>query len=154
MPIIENKEIPRVRLQTVRRSFAEICSGESPWIPLGKFMHQFFGSLSYLRLELMQEPVEPPANPTPEQFQWLVFCAASVDYLCTRYSITCPAWALHPHYTLKEPWYYGIGSDLPRVQEKLRQTTPEPFAKRNVFCGDRVFNNKYEYRGRKERKTA
>jgi hypothetical protein len=43
-------------------------------------------------------------------------------------------------------------ADLPRVQEKLRRTTPEPFAKRNIFCGDRVFNNKYEYEGRQGRR--
>ena len=29
----------RVRLQTFRRTFKEICAGESPWIPLGKLQH-------------------------------------------------------------------------------------------------------------------
>lgn len=151
---IDTRRTSRARLQTFRRSFEEICAGESPWIPLGKFMHQFFGRFSHLRLELMEESIEAPENSTPEQFRWAVFCAASVEYLCKKYDISCPEWALNPRYSLEVPWYYAIGADLPQVQEKLRQTTPEPFTKRNIFCGDRVFNNKYEYRGRQGRKTA
>lgn len=141
-----------VHLQTFRRSFQEICAGEAPWIPLGKFMHQFFGSLSHIRPELVEESIEVPDNCSPEQFRWAVFCAASVEYLCQRYNMVCPEWALSPMYSLEDPWYYALGADLPRVQEKLRQTTPEPFAKRNIFCGDRVFNNKYEYEGRQGRR--
>lgn len=144
--------ITRVHLQTFRRSFMEICAGESPWIPLGKFMHQFFGSFSHLRLELVEESIEVPENCSSEQFRWAVFCAASVEYLSQKYNLTCPEWALSPQYSLEVPWYYDLGADLPRVQEKLRQTTPEPFIKRNIFCGDRVFNNKYEYEGRQGRR--
>jgi len=148
----DTERTSRVRLQTFKRSFEEICAGEAPWIPLGKFMHQFFGCFSHLRPDLMEESIEVPENCSPEQFQWAVFCAASVEYLCKKYDLLCPEWALNPRYSLEAPWYYAIGADLPRVQEKLRQTTPEPFTKRNIFCGDRVFNNKYEYKGR--RKTA
>ena len=143
-----------VLLQTIKRSFEQILVGESPWIPLGKFMHQFFGVHKHLRSELMEESIEVPGQCTPSQFQWAVFCAASVEYLCKKYDLPCPEWALSPQYSLEDPWYYAIGADLPRVQEKLRQTTPEPFTKRNIFCGDRVFNNKYEYQGRQGRKTA
>lgn len=143
----------RVRLQTFRRSFMEICAGEAPWIPLGKFMHQFFGSFSHLRPELVEESIEVPDNCPAEQFRWAVFCAASVEYLCQKYNLVCPEWASSPRYSLEDPWYYAPGADLPRVQEKLRQTTPEPFAKRNIFCGDRVFNNKYEYEGRQGRRN-
>ncbi len=144
--------ITHVRFQTFRRSFMEICAGESPWIPLGKFMHQFFGSFSHLRSELLEESIEVPENCSSEQFQWAVFCAASIEYLCQRYNLACPEWALNPRYSLEDSWYYALGADLPRVQEKLRQTTPEPFTKRNIFCGDRVFNNKYEYEGRQGRR--
>jgi hypothetical protein len=28
----------RVRLQTFRRSFEQICQGEDPWLPLGNFL--------------------------------------------------------------------------------------------------------------------
>ncbi len=142
----------RVRLQTFRRSFEQICQGEDPWLPLGNFMHQFFGYYKHLRPELVCEPIEVPVDCSPEQFQWAVFCAASVEHLCKKYEIPCPAWALQPLYILEQPWYYDINADLPEVQEDLRQTTPEEFSRRNIFCGNRVFNNKYEYKGR--RKTA
>ena len=148
----DTESTSRVPLQTFRLSFMEICAGEAPWIPLGKFMHQFFGSLSHLRPQLMEESIEIPDNCTTEQFRWAVFCAASVEYLCQKYNLACPEWALSPRYSLEAPWYYALGADLPRVQEKLRQTTPAPFAKRNIFCGDRVFNNKYEYEGRQGRR--
>jgi hypothetical protein len=134
----------RVHLQTFRRSFEQICQGEDPWLPLGNFMHQFFGYYKHLRSEMVCEPIEVPEDCSPEQFQWAVFCAASVEHLCKKYEISCPAWALQPRYILKQPWYYDINADLPEVQEDLRQTTPEEFSRRNIFCGNRVFNNKYE----------
>ena len=117
-------------------------------------MHQFFGYYKQFRPELVCEPIELPENVSLEQFQWAVFCAASVEYLCKQYDIPCPAWAVDPSYLLEHPWYYALGADLPQVQEKLRQTTPEEFVKRNIFCGDRTYRNKYEYKGRQGRKTA
>src|SRR5579864_4661736 len=71
----DTERTSRVRLQTFRRSFEEICAGEVPWIPLGKFMHQFFGCFSHLRPDLMEESIEVLENCSPEQFQWAVFCA-------------------------------------------------------------------------------
>ena len=145
----------RVHLQTFKRSFEEICAGSDPWIPLGNFMHQFFGYYKHLRSELVRESIEVSDNVSPEQFQWAVFCAASVEYLCGQYNIACPEWALNSQFSLEEPWYYAIGADLQQVREKLRQTTPEPFRRRNIFCGDRTYRNKYEYEGRQgRRKTA
>src|SRR5260370_1183872 len=144
-----------VQLQTFRRSFEQICLGEEPWLPLGNFMHQFFGYYKHLRPELVYEPIEVPDSPSSEQFQWAVFCAASVEYLCKKYEIPCPKWALNPQYSLEKPWHYDINADLPEVQEDLRQTTPEEFSRRNVFCGDRTYRNTYEYKGRQgRRKTA
>ncbi len=148
----DTARLGRVRLQTFKRSFEEICQGESPWIPLGKFMHQFFGTYKQYRLELVAESIEVPEDCSPKQFQWAVFCAASVEYLCKKYALPCPEWALNPRYSLEEPWYYDMSADLPEVQAELRQTTPEPFTKRNIFCGNRVFNNKYEYEGRQGRR--
>lgn len=144
-----------VPLQTIRCSFEQICAGEEPWLPLGNFMHQFFGYYKHLRSELVQEAIKVPEHCSAEQFQWAVFCAASVDYLCKKYDIPCPVWALNPRYRLEEPWYYAIDAYLLDVQEELRQTTPEEFTRRNIFCGNRVFNNKYEHEGRKgQRRTA
>ena len=113
-----------------------------------------FGYYKQVRPELVREPIELPEDVSPEQFRWAVFCAASVEYLCKQYDIPCPEWAVDPLYSLEHPWYYAIGADLPQVQEKLRQTTPEDFSKRNIFCGDRTYRNKYEHKGRQGRKTA
>lgn len=138
-----------VRLQTFRRSYAQILRGDDPWLPLGNMMHQFFGAYQAYRAELVADPIEVPADASSEDFRWAVFCAASVEYLCQKYNLPCPSWALDERYVLTEPWYYDLAGDLPEVQEDLRETTPEAFARRNVFCGDDVYRNKYEYRGRK-----
>ncbi len=116
------------------------------------FMHQFFGTLKHLRPELVSESIEVPESLSLEQFRWAVFCAASVEYLCKKYAIPCPAWALNSRYSLEDPWFSGIGADLLQVQEKLRQTTPEEFSRRNIFCGDRIYRNKYEHEGRQGRR--
>ncbi len=139
--------------QTVQHSFEDICAGEDPWIPLGKFMHQFFGEYKENREKLLEDPLQLPKQMTTDQLHWAVFCAASVEYLCGKYHLSCPTWALHPQYHLEAPWYLGIGANLPHVQAKLRTTTPEEFSKRNVFCGDRTFRNKYEYEGRRGRRN-
>jgi hypothetical protein len=136
----------------MRRAYAEICAGEDPWIALGNFLHQFFGQYKDRREDLVRDPLDVPALPSADQFRWAVFCAASVEHLCKTYALPCPQWALTPGFSLDSPWYIGIGADLPRVQQKLRSTTPRAFAERKIFCGDRTFRNKYEWQGR--RRTA
>ena len=137
---------PRTRLWTFQRSFAEILAGEeNAWLPLGNMMHQFFGAYKHMRVALVADPIQVPENVTPDQFRWAVFCAASVEYLCRKYDIPVPAWPLDEHYKLDEPWYYDLAGDLLEVQEELREETPEEFGRRNVFCGDNPYRNKYEY---------
>ncbi|MEO7022527.1 MAG: hypothetical protein ABI234_20425, partial [Ktedonobacteraceae bacterium] len=145
---MSNVPIVTVPLQTFKRAFAEICTGEGPWIALGKFMHQFFGAYSMFRAELVREPIELPQDMSPDLFRWAVFCAASVEYLCHTYDLPCPSWVLDECYRLEDPWFYDLAGDLPEVQEELRETTSEEFARRNVFCGDDVYRNKYEHRRR------
>ncbi|GHO62296.1 hypothetical protein KSC_011880 [Ktedonobacter sp. SOSP1-52] len=131
-------------LQTMSVSYQEICAGEGPWIALGNFMNDFFGNFTEQRSELVQDPIQLPANATPEQWRWAVFCAASVEYLCQQYALACPSWALNPAYTLDEPWYYAPGAHKESVRERLRQRTPAEFTRRNIYCGNRMFANKYE----------
>ena len=73
------------------------------------------------------------------------FGAASVEWLCRRYGVPCPSWVYNPAYSLPEPWFDSPGAHKPRVRERLLQQTPEPFARRNVYCGNRIFANKYEF---------
>src|SRR6266536_2730400 len=92
-------------LQTIQAAYREICEGEDPWIPVGNFMNDFFGNAPELREELVRDPIQEPENVTPEQRRWAAFLAASVEYLCLKYDISCPAWVHSPTYTLAEPWY-------------------------------------------------
>jgi len=131
-------------LQTMQTTYQLIAQGERPWNALGDFLNYWFGYATNQRAELVREPIQEPAELTAELHQWAAFCAASVEYLCERYNIPCPAWVLQPTYTLSDPWFIGLGADKPQIQARLRQETPAPFAKRNIFCGNRIFANKYE----------
>ncbi len=137
--------ISEVPVQTIHDAFQEICAGADPWYPLGNFMDDFFSNnYSNRREELLLEPIREPEDASSEIHRWAVFCAASVEYLCQRYSLPCPDWVHDPHYTLADAWYYSIGAHRPKVRERLERETPEPFTKRNIYCGDKIFANKYE----------
>ena len=134
-----------LQLQTIAVSYQEICEGERPWTALGNFMNDFFGNFPGQREDLVKDPLTPPAELTPELHLWATFCAASVEYLCEQYQLACPEWVQQPAYTLAEPWFQSEAArHVPRIAERYKQTTPAAFARRNIYCGDRVFNNKYE----------
>ncbi|GCF08398.1 hypothetical protein [Dictyobacter arantiisoli] len=133
-------------LQTMAVSYQEICAGADPWLPLGNFMNDFFGNFTEQRAELLLEPLQLPDDPSEHELRWAVFCIASVEYLSLRYDLPIPAWINYPAYRLclDEAWYQSPGAHKPNVRERLQRDTPEPFARRNVYCGGRVFANKYE----------
>jgi hypothetical protein len=133
-----------IQLQTMALSYQEICAGKNPWIPLGMFMHDFFGNFVGRREELVKDAIKVQADVTPLLHQWAVFCAASVEYLCQKYGLPCPDWVHNPEYTLSEPWYYSPGAHKPHIRKRLEEETPEPFTRRNIYCGDHVWANKYE----------
>ena len=85
---------------------------------------------------------------------WATFCAASVEWLCERYGIACPSWVENPIYALPEPWYDSPAAHKRQVRERLRSQTPAPFARRNVYSGDRMFANKYEFAANYQGHTA
>ncbi len=107
-------------------------------------MHQFFGAYKVFRAELVCDPIEVPDQVSADLFQWAVFYAASVEYLCHIYELECPMWAIEERYHLSEPWYYHLARDLDEVQQELRETTPQEFARRNVYCGENPYRNKYK----------
>ncbi|HET8845415.1 MAG TPA: hypothetical protein VFN35_28340, partial [Ktedonobacteraceae bacterium] len=110
---------------------------------LGDFLNYWYGYATDRRMELVREAIQVPENVTPELFQWAVFCAASVEYLCRKYGIVCPEW-VESYSALPEPWFKGLGASKPHVQDRLRGETPEPFARRNIYCSPKTFANKYE----------
>ena len=131
-------------LQTMAWTYQEICQGQRPWTALGNFMNDWFDYEKDRRAQLVVDPIVVPDSPSIDLFRWAVFCAASVEWFCKRYEVTCPNWVYNPAYCLTEPWFYALNAESPRVRERLIQQTPEPFVKRNVYCGDRLFANKWE----------
>ena len=131
-------------LQSIRMTYDAIVQGERPWTALGDFLNYWNAYARDQREALIHDPLQEPTRARPEHRQWAAFCAATVEYLCTRYAIPCPAWVHNPAFCLPEPWYQGLGAQRPHVQERLRQEAPEPFVKRNIFCSPHAFDNKYE----------
>lgn len=130
---------------TLKRAYQAICEGKGPWVALGNFMNNFFGDHPDQRMMLLQEPIEIPEEPTMEQRRWALFCAASVEYLSEKYGLTPPTWPSDPAYErLAEPWYMSPFAHRQPVRNRLERESPEPFKKRNIFCDDRIYANKYE----------
>ena len=61
----------------------------------------------------------------------------SVEWFCKRYEVACPDWVYNPVYCLSEPWFDAVHPEKPEVRERLLRQTPEPFTRRNIFCGNR-----------------
>jgi hypothetical protein len=131
-------------LQTMKLTYQEICQGEEPWVALGDFMNDWFDYAQNRRVALVAEAIVLPESFSDELWRWAVFCVAAVDYLCARYDLHCPSWVYNPAYTLATPWFDALSPEKPQVRARLIQQTPEQFKKRNIYCGNRVFNNKYE----------
>lgn len=125
--------------QTMKLSFEQICQGQSPWIPLGNFMNDWYAYHLDERERLIRDPL-PESYPV-EFRRWAAFCAASVRWFCATYEIPCPGWVDNPHYVLSEPWYM---SAPPSLWQHERETTAEEFTQHNIYCGNRLYTNKYE----------
>ena len=131
-------------LETMRWAYQQICAGEDPWTGLGCFSHAWYGYAKSRRAALVTEPLTKPEQETKYTRRWGAFCAASVEYLCGLHQVPCPEWAHDPAYTLETPWWYTLRADDPAIREHIRKVTPPPFARRNIFCSNRLYQNKYE----------
>jgi len=125
------------------KAFSDICQGEDPWVALGNFMNYWFDYAKERRQQLIVDPL-PDYEPSPELQRWATFCAASVEWFCHKYKEACPQWVYDPKYTLTTPWYDTLHPDLESIRARLIRTTPEEFARRNIYCGNRVYANKWE----------
>lgn len=132
------------RLQTMASAYTQICRGERPWTALGNFMNDWFGCAKDRREQLVADPLMLPEVGTQETQRWAAFIAASVEWLCQKYAVPCPVWVDNPVYVLPETWWYADGVHKPHVRARVVEETPEPFIKRNIYCGNRMYNNKYE----------
>jgi hypothetical protein len=130
-------------IETMHWAYTQICTEEDPWTALGNFTNAWYGYAKHIRADLVNEPLTKPAQETEYTHQWAAFCAASVEFLCDRYTIPCPDWALDSYYILETPWW-RTQQHNPAMRKRLLQITPPPFARRNIFCSNRLFQNKYE----------
>lgn len=138
--------------QTIKRAYQDIRNGDDPWVAIGDFSHDWFGNYAIpdQRVRLVAEPIEFPEGVSSEEQlqlrQWGAFCAASVEYLCRQAGLSVPEWVSNPQYVLSEQeiFYTSPLAYKQRVRDRLQQEAPEPFKRRNVFCSERVYANKYE----------
>jgi hypothetical protein len=135
---------PADHLHTMAATYQDICQGEQPWVALGNFMNDWFDYAKDWRAELVAAPLSLSEVSNKHQLRWAAFCAASVEYLCARYAVLCPAWVYHTVYILPEPWFDAPMAHKPEVRTYLIEQTPEPYTRRNIYCGNRMFANKYE----------
>lgn len=133
------------QLQTIAHTYQEIYQDERAWTALGNFMNDWFDYASDRREQLVAESIIVPENAESNMLRWAAFCAASVEYLCERYNVPCPSWVFDPTYHLSEPWFYSLAANRFEIRTRLIEQTPEPFTRRNIYCGNRMFDNKYEF---------
>lgn len=135
---------PPAVIDTIAYAYQRICEGEDPWTALGDFSNAWYGYAKNTRSDLIKAPLTIPEQVTEHTHQWGAFSAASVEYLCNLYHLPCPNWTQAPDYILDTPWYHTIRKNDLEGQKQLKKVTPLPFAKRNIFCGNRLYQNKYE----------
>lgn len=131
-------------IDTMAYAYQRICQGEDPWTALGDFSNAWYGYAKHIRPDLVKEPLIKPEQETKCTQRWGAFCAASVEYLCDLHQQPCSVWVHDPSYILETPWWYIRRANDPDAQERLRKITPRPFARRNIFCSNRLYQNKYE----------
>jgi hypothetical protein len=135
--------------QTIQKTYQDIKNGDDPWVAIGDFSHDWYGNYPEpaQRMALVAEPIAIPAAASVELRQWAAFCAASVEYLCQEAAIAIPSWIHNSSYTLsiEEAFYTSPLAYKQRVRERLEQEAPEAFRKRNVFCSERIYANKYAH---------
>lgn len=143
------KESPAIpaRQYTMADAYRALCADKQPWVALSEFQHTWYETSVAQRAALVYDSIELPASPTPDEWRWAVFCAASVEWLCQVVGLACPKWALNARLQLDNPWFDfdSPGSHKDTVRAYLLATTLEPFARRNIYCGDRVFLDKREF---------
>ena len=118
--------------QTTVETMARIAAGVDPWIAFRDLLEDW----TYLPESRTELAARRPPFATEEQRRWAALLAASTEMLCARDGLAPPSWTSEPCFRLDEAWYLYEGTG--RIREWLRETTPPPFASRNIWSGDRL----------------
>lgn len=120
--------------QTATATLARIAAGVDPWIAYRDFLEDW----TYMPATRAAVAAVRPKVGQPTHRPWAALLAATIEALCERDHLPPPAWTSDPEYRLAEPWYLYDGTG--RIRDWLRETTPAPFASRNIWSGDRLLN--------------
>ena len=118
--------------QTTSDTMARIAAGVDPWIAYRDFLEDW----TYIPGSRTDLIVAKPAFERREHRQWASLLAATVESLCVRDGVPVPSWTGDPAFQLADPWYLYEGTG--RIRQWLRESTPAPFATRNIWSGDRL----------------
>jgi len=118
--------------QTTSETMARIAAGVDPWIAYRDFLEDW----TYIPESRTDLVVAKPAFARPEHLQWASLLAATAEALCVRDGVPVPSWTRDPAFRLTDPWYLYEGTG--RIRQWLRESTPAPFATRNIWSGDRL----------------
>lgn len=132
----------RNQLQTMSIAFQQICAGERDWTALGNFMNYWYSYAKDHREALIADSLPAYDETSLFQHRWAVFCAASVEWFCNKYHVPCPEWVYDEKYTLTDPWLFYLREP---GKSWVLHTTPEEFSRRNVYCGENIYANKWEW---------
>jgi hypothetical protein len=118
--------------QTTSDTMARIAAGVDPWIAYRDFLEDW----TYIPESRTDLIAVKPAIGRGELHQWASLIAATVEALCLRDGVPVPSWTRDPAFRLTDPWYLYDGTG--RIRQWLRESTPAPFAARNIWSGDRL----------------
>lgn len=133
---------------TLAHAYRDIRSVTEPWVAINEFLHEWYDYSRDQREQLLAQPPAPFPDRTATDLRlWAVFLVALAEWLCEEHRVPCPSWVDNPACTLDAPWYVidAPGLSKSHVRERRWLTTPEPFRRRNVICGDRFAQTKYSF---------
>lgn len=116
---------------SVAETYRRITGGADPELAYRDFLGAWAAADRPQRVAMVQSPPRPVVD---RHKRWAVLLAASVETLTHQARLRPPAWVDDPNLRLSRPWNRY---SEPRLEPWLRESSPEPFLRRNILSGDR-----------------
>lgn len=116
---------------TIAETYRRIIGGADPELAYRDFLGAWATADQPHRMAMVQSPPGPILD---RHKRWAVLLAASVETLTHQARLRPPAWVDDPNLRLSRPWNRY---SEPRLEPWLRESSPEPFLRRNILSGDR-----------------